>query len=368
MEHCRGREHRRATADEGVPDRLTGTAPLVLLAAASLLALSGCGSFAPVERPPLAFSEAALPETADGFPNWPYPPARMETLLGETLVSGDFELAEIERTKYGGSGPSRVTLYFTALDRPISFKWKAVPPNDLEAVNNTPRKEIAAYEIQKLFLEPEDFVVPTTVLHCEPMARYARKKGALRPSVAGSDCVLGVLALWLDDVTMAKALYEQDRFVTEPVYAHYMANFNLMTYLIDHKDARESNFLVSKDDARRQVFSIDNGIAFQPFLYKFFAENWNVIRVPGLRGKYVERLRRLRREDLEVLGVVAEMERDERGIFVPVSLGPNLSPNEGTRLRGSTLQIGLARFEIDGVWARIQDLLESVDSGEIPVF
>ncbi len=342
--------------------------PVLLLALLVSLAAGGCGGTAPKERPPLEFSESALPGRDGSYPNWPYPPQRLEPLLEEVLVSGDFEVTERKRTKHGGSGPSRITLYFPTIEKSIRFKWKEVPPRELETVNNSPRKEIAAYEIQKLFLDPEDYVVPTTLLHCEPLGRHAMKDWAYKPSVPGSSCVLGVLALWLNDVTMAETLYDEERFVKEPDYAHYMANFNLLTYLIDHKDTRESNFLVSKDDDRRQVFSIDNGIAFEPFLYKFFAENWNVIRVAGLRSEYVERLRRLQREDLDKLGVVAEMEKDERGVLVSVKPRRNLSPNEGVRLRGDVLQIGLAKFEIERVWDRIQRLLEDVDSGTIPVF
>ena len=342
--------------------------PGVLVAALLLFGLGSCSTLTPIDRPPLEFTEAAIPEQTEAYPNWPYPPSGIETLLAETLVSGDFELTERKQTEYGGSGPSRITLYFPKIERSIRFKWKAVPSEELETVNNSPRKEIAAYEIQKLFLDPEDYVVPTTLLHCEPMGRYAAEQGALRPSMKGTDCVLGVLSVWLQDVTITETLYEEARFTKEPDYAHYMANFNLLTYLIDHKDARESNFLVAKDNARRQVFSVDNGIAFQPFLYKFFADNWNVIRVAGLRKKYVERLRKLERKDLDVLGIVAQFEKNEGGVFVPVSKGDNLSPNEGVRLRGEVIQIGLAKFEIDGVWERIQRLLEEVDSGEIPVF
>lgn len=341
-----------------------GVLAVVLLS----LGIGGCGSPPPNDRPPLEFSEAGFPEKTDSFPNWPYPPERLEALLGETLVSGEFELIERKRTEYGGSGPSRVTYYFPEIDQSIRFKWKAVPPDELETVNNSPRKEIAAYEIQKLFLDPEDYVVPTSLLHCEPIGRYAEAQGALRPSIAGSDCVLGVLSVWLEDVTIAETLYEEARFTKEPDYAHYMGNFNLLTYLIDHKDARESNFLVAKDKTRRQVFSVDNGIAFEPFLYKFFADNWNVIRVAGLREKYVDRLRDLEREDLDALGVVAQLEKNEEGVFVPVGQDDNLAPNEGVRLRGDMLQIGLARFEIDGIWDRVRRLLEDVDSGEIPVF
>ena len=38
------------------------------------------------------------------------------------------------------------------------------------------------------------------------------------------------------------------------------------------------------------------------------------------------------------------------------------------RIEGKTLQFGLTDDEIEDVWERIQDLIEDVDDGEIPVF
>jgi hypothetical protein len=141
-----------------------------------------------------------------------------------------------------------------------------------------------------------------------------------------------------------------------------------LTYLIDHRDVRDSNFLISKGEGRRQVFSVDNGIAFEPFLYKFWADNWNVIRVAALRRESIDRLRRLSREDLDVLGVVAELRKDDRGVLRRVPPGDNLDPAEGVRVEGGSLQFGLTRHEIIRVWERIQDLIAEVDDGTMPVF
>ena len=330
--------------------------------------LGGCSGLEKIDRPPLGFTEARAPEGRDTFPNWPLPPPKLESFLAAEMDGGNFKLMESKKTEYGGSGPSRISLYFPSVDREIRFKWKVVPRNKLETVNNSPRKEIAAYQVQKLFMEPEDYVVPTTIALCVPLESYRMEEGEAKPSLPGASCVLGTLAVWLDEVTIGKDLYQAERFTKDPGYAYYMANFNLLTYLIDHKDSRESNFLVSKESNRRQVFSVDNGIAFQPFLYKFFADNWDVIRVAGLRREQVERLRALKREDLDALGVVGHFEKDERGVFVAGKAKRNLGPNKGVRVGDDKVQIGLARFEIDGVWDRMQALLQQVDSGEIPVF
>ena len=95
---------------------------------------------------------------------------------------------------------------------------------------------------------------------------------------------------------------------------------------------------------------------------------WKVVFVSALRRDSIERLRKLRREDLDRLGVLAQLEKDERGVFVSVPPGENLSPNEGVRITGKTVQLGLARFEIDAIWRRMQDLIARVDAGAIALF
>ncbi len=359
--HSVGPRHRGRTA--------AGTAlPLILLSglAPGLLA---CGATQPaVDRPPLEFSAAAAPPAADASMHWVLPPLELEALLDQTLDTGDFEMRQLAATQYGGTGPKKVTFHFPEVGKDISFKWKPVPRNDMDEVNNSLRKEIAAYEIQKLFLDPEDYVVPTTVAHCVPLRRYRADYGKGRPSMEGADCVLGGLSVWIEDVTLSDELYDPKRFVADPVYASHMATFNLLTYLIDHRDARRSNFLIAKDPAQPRVFSVDNGIAFEPFLYNIFADNWNVLRVAALRRDHVERLRKLSREDLDVLGVVAHLERDERGVFRRRGAKKNLEPGEGVRMTGEAVQFGLTNHEIIRIWERIQTLIAEVDSGALPVF
>jgi len=88
-----------------------------------------------------------------------------------------------------------------------------------------------------------------------------------------------------------------------------MSNLNIFTYLVEHQDGREGNFLISRDD-RRQVFAIDNGVSFgEPWpFYNWFVSNWNVLRVPAVWAETID------------------------------------------------------------LWVRIEDLIEKVDDGERPVF
>ncbi len=352
---------------------ITGAAGIALA-----LALAGCVNIPANTGLPLEFDSAERPEAANAFPNWPYPPEVIETRLIEDLNAMNFEIVTDKRTAYGTSGARSVELRFP--DAPgerkvIRFKWKDMPrkattdATALEAQNDSPRRQIAAYQIQKLFLDPEDYVVPPAFAYCVSLALHdERRAGTSKPTLPGSNCVLGLVQVWLLDVGFDDSLYEEARFVSDPTYAYYLANFNLYTYLIDFADPKKSNFLVSKDPDRRQIFAPDNDISFEELLRLPLVDGWNVIFVPALRRDSIERLRKLRREDLDQLGVVAQLEKDDSGTYRSVRPGENLYPNEGVRISGNTVQLGLARFEIEAVWKRMQDLLARVESGEIPLF
>ena len=337
-----------------------------------VLGLSGCTSLPKNTGMPLQFESAQRPDEASKFPNWPYPPDVIETRLLETLKSGDFKVVADERTAYGTSGARSVEIGFaddSGATIDISFKWKEMPRGTLDEYNDSPRRQFAAYELQKLFLDPEDYVVPTSLAYCAPLSTYRRDTVVpKRPTLPGSVCVLGFLNIWLKDVTVSDDYYDEARFVSDPTYAYYLANFNLFTYLSDFADAKESNFLISKEPDRRQIFSVDNDITFNSFISNPFLHDWKRIFVPALRRDSIERLRSLRREDLDRLGVLLQLEKDRRGVFVSVTPGENLSPNDAVRITGGVVQLGLARFEIDAVWRRMQDLLARVDAGEFPLF
>lgn len=308
---------------------------------------------------PMEFTEAVSPEIAEPFYNWPQPPQRVENELRALAYAGKSVPVRWTRTEKGASGPRRYVIEFPTLQETVRFKWASVP-RSLDGLNNSPRREVAAYEVQKLFLDPEDYVVPTTFLRCLTQVPD-------EPRWAGANCSLGAAAVWLQNVKPPVLLYDVSRFVKEPIYAYYMSNLNLFTYLIAHGDGNQNNFLVSDNDQRRQVFSIDNDVALG-HIPNVFVLNWDVIRVPALREDSIDRLRRLEREDLDFLGVVAELRLDDQRVYVSVSPGQNLDPESGALERDGTLQFGLAKAEIDGIWSRIQRVIADVDAGKIEVF
>ncbi len=339
--------------------------PALFAALAGVVLGTACtGHRGPRGFEPVQFEAAPSTVPGDPFPNWPIPPDEAEALM----KGPQYDVRVMKRTAAGTSGAVKIELDFEEIDRTIAFKGKIVPP-DLGGYNNSPRKEIAAYALQKLFLDPEDYVVPTTLVRCPPFEVYTRHMGWTDPQVVGAECILVMAALWLENVTVPQAVYDRDRFVRDPVYARYLADFNLLTYLIEHKDGRDGNILVSKDDARRQVFAIDNGISFQPGpVQNYFVPNWHVLRVAALRKQSVERLRALSRQELDSLLVAQQLEDDGKGNYRDAEPGPPLEPDKGLAERDGVVQFGLTRGEVDDVWKRIQKLLGRVDDGEIPLF
>ncbi|HIG69125.1 MAG: hypothetical protein ABGX04_09485 [Myxococcales bacterium] len=321
--------------------------------------------------------EAARPELQgeDPFPNWPYPPDKLEALL-----QGQRTLKTTLVGRLGGTtGALKISVEFPDIDEAIVFKWKAMipprwvdalpfAPGALDGVNNSPRKELAAFAVQSFFLDPQDYVVPLSIPVCVSLDVYRVHFPKARTTLEGSNCVLGLLSVWLLDVTIPEPLLDNDRFSRDPAYSYYMSNFNLLTYLIKHHDGRKGNFLASKDESRPQVFAIDNGVAFGGIFYNWFVPNWNDIRVPALRRGSIDRLRNITEEDLRrELSVVAEMRLDDQGVYRLVDDGNALSSQRGIRIKDSTVQFGLTDDEIEDIWERIEDLIKNVDEGNIPV-
>ncbi len=328
--------------------------------AALLLGLAGCaGTSKPVTM------QVREPAPGSAIPvNWPAPPEEFERrLAGEPL-----ELRKIAGAGAGTTGALKLELFFPQHGDTITFKWKAVPAGDADGMNNAPRKEIAAYQLQAWFLDPPDYVVPTAALRCLPPEMLQSHGVAAEPNMPGARCVLGVLSVWLDQVTVPERVLEPEQFASDAQYAANMGRFNLLTYLVEHEDGRAGNVLVSKAPEDRRVYAIDNGIAFDATVKNWFVPNWNVIRVPAVPHLEIERLRRIDRSSIDRLGVVAEMKSDANRMLVAVPPGPNRDPDHGTRVEDGWVQLGLTRSELDGVEQRLEELLERVDEGELPQF
>ena len=333
-----------------------------------ILSFAGCASRGTVEDRQLQFKKAPSPSVKGQFPNWQFSPQELETVIYKRGVAGELQAKQVERTARGTTGALVLINHDAVSGKDIKWKFKKNVPGWVDSFNTSPRKEIAAYNVQKFFLDPEDYVVPTALPACIPRERFMKRGGYAAATLEGTDCVLGLASIWMKDVTVPDTLYDESRFLKDPTYAYFMSNFNLLTYLIQHRDGRVGQFLVAKDDKRRQVFSIDNGISFGFWPYNFFIEQWEDIHVPALRQDSIERLRKIQRQDLDFLAVLVQFELDENLVLKPVPVGKNLNPKEGATYTDGVLQYGLSISEIDAVWDRIQHVIAEVDAGNIQVF
>jgi len=304
-----------------------------------------------------------------GTPAKPHPATReLGRPAGEVqrlLDRAPFELRDVKRTERGVMGVSKATGHFPEQRIDLPLKWAPAPPTSLDAWDAAPRKEVAAFAVQQLFLEPDDWIVPPTSIRCVPLSIYpVEPKPA--PTVKGTRCVLGLVAAWLKDVKDADVIYDPEHFAKDRTYAASVADFNLLTYLIEHRDGRGGNILVSDDGER--IWSVDNGIAFGNLVWNYFVTNWDVLRVPALRKASIDRLRRVTKADIDALLVVRELRADREGVLQPVKPGAAFDPSSGARVRGTQVQLGLTRPEADAVADRLRALLEHVDAGEIKTF
>jgi len=337
------------------------------LAFAALAALAGCSAFQPSTDARVRFDAVPELSTDDRYPNWPVHPELASDALDDDYLTA----TAVTGAGAGTTGAQKISFTRPELDEDFQAKGKRVPDH-LDGINNSPRKELAAWALQRLFLEPEDYMVPATSIRCVSLERWAKFLEPRGPTVPGTNCVLIALSLWLQDVTLPDPLYDEERFLSDPVYAYHLANFNIFTYLINLRDNRTGNVLVSKDDERRHVFAIDNGVSFGTAWFNWFwppTFEWRKIRVPALPRTTVDRLRDLERNDIDTLMVAAQLERGEDGHLRNVDdPDPPFDPDDGARVKGTTVQFGLDEDEAEDVWERIEDLLEEVDDGDIPLF
>jgi hypothetical protein len=293
------------------------------------------------------------------------PTARLERLLHDGAI-------DIQHTSKAGHSTSGVkVLYVTFPEEKITIraKWKPAPHGG-EALNNTPRKELAAYEVQKLFLDADDYVVPPSVGRCIPSELHAMQIGGEKKTFDGSDCVFGVLTYWVENLT-DDHVFDKRRFNRDPAYRKTIANMNLLTYLIDHRDTRRANFMISKDDDRPRAMVVDNGLAFSgmrnPIASFLPKKDWSRLIVPALPREQIDRLRRVTRADLDKLSVVSQLVIDG-GQIDEVTPAASFDAHKGVRRAGNVIQIGLTNSEIDGIERRLKELLQRVDKGEVTLF
>jgi hypothetical protein len=308
----------------------------------------------------LSWSFATLPLEAQDV-HIHYPIDTIERLLRY----GDFQLLDIRGSRMDGDRTQQVGLAFHP-DTTLLVKWALAPRNG-EAFNNVPRYELAAYEIQKLFLDEAEYVVPPTVVRSFPLEWYrAEYQSTAWATFGGDQSTFVTLQFWLGAPIAPHEALDRERFRTDELYARHFANLNVLTYLIRHNDSNSGNVLISETE-RPRLFAVDNGVAFasQP---SDRGSYWRDLRIDRIPAGTAERLRGITLQDLELqLGVLAQLEARD-GRHVPVESGENLRPNAGTRRADGIVQFGLTAREIRDVHNRLIRLVRQIDSGRIATF
>jgi hypothetical protein len=289
------------------------------------------------------------------------------TLAVDTLE----RLLGVEKFEVANFGPLRsatdrvrVALLSFPGGHSVRVKWAAAARGG-DTFNNRPRYELAAYALQKLFLDESDYVVPPTVARIVPAESYPGGEKPPAPTFGGSTDVLVVLSYWLSNVTL-QPVYDRERLASDSLYARHFAQFNILTYLVRHGDANVGNAVISADRANPRVFAVDNGVAFEDDSDR--GHDWRDILVDRLPQASVDRLRGIGEQDLHrQLGVLLQLEvRDGR--LVVVEPTENLDPSRGVRRRSDVIQLGLTRREIQYTYRRLEHLLARVDAGRIATF
>jgi hypothetical protein len=288
----------------------------------------------------------------------------MEALLAEAPL----HVLGAESVRGGLSHARRLTVELGPGGPRVRIKWKRATHGG-DGHNRSPRHELATWALAELLFGPEDQLVPPTALRCFSAAEHAAIFGdRVRPTFHGADCVLGTVSLWLEDVSALPGL-DADRYAHDVAYRTAISNLNLLTYAMDHRDAKNSNFVINRAPLPVRVWSIDNGVAFSGFrsVRAWFHYDWSHLLVPSLPSRTVRRLDQIRPADLRRLAVLAQFEvRD--GKLVPVPPTAPIDPELGVRRRGNVIQVGLTREEIDGVQRRLERVRAELADGSLATF
>lgn len=310
---------------------------------------------------PIGLAGASAPLTAQDT-NVQFAADSIESLLR----APELRIIDWAGTRFENDRTQRVILEYED-DLRIKVKWAKAPPRGRGSFNNRPRYEIAAYELQKLFLDDPEYVVPPTVARCVPVDQQRQIESWAEATFSGTNSVLVVLQYWLWNVT-ADDVWSKDRFKSDTLYARHFANLNLFTYLIRHNDSNKGNVLISSVTAHPRVFAVDNGVAFNRREVSDRGNKWRRLRVDRLPQSTVDRLRGLTREELDQrLAVVAQFKRDGE-VLVPMTPTQPLDRGKGISHNDEIVQLGLTKHEIGQIWDRIQDVLEKVDEQKIALF
>lgn len=293
-------------------------------------------------------------------------PAWDEAELEARLTSMPFEILAAKKARDLPEDTALRTDARFADGVEMRFKIRRANPGGTE-FNNEPRYERAAYLFQQLLVDRAESIVPVTVLRALPREQLRTWAPEANATFRSSTDVLAVVQHWLPDVVGPADAWDPARFEADPKYARQIANVNLLTYLIRHKDSNKGNILLSADPAAPRAWLIDSGVAFSS-ARSDRGTLWKDLRVPRVPADTIARLRELDHDRLSAaLAVVAQFEiRDGRLVAAPLTAP--FHRNDGVRRSRNVIQLGLTTLELADVEQRRKALLAKVDSGALPTF
>lgn len=348
-----------------------------MAATALLPAMAACVHKAKLDRPPPRPAAPLTQPTRLCVTDAPHRPCRDALEVEGWLARADLEIAGVDLTPAGIQGAQVLTLRVPG-PRPVVFraKWR---PHSTTDVKNSPRRELAAHAVQKLFLASHEWVVPPSAPHCFALDAY---RAAVDPRAQATfpqaPCVYGVLQYWLENVqTLPDAetagwfdfaddgILDDDLFDSSAVYRDAIAAVNLVTYLIGHADSHWKQFLISKDRELPVTYSVDNSMSFGAKKNTRVRQDWSQLRVPRLPRRQVERLRAASR-DLSPLAAIAEL-APQGGVLAvaPAGAARGRFPQHGFEWVDGRLRVRLTATEIASLRERLYELLERIDRGEV---
>jgi len=307
----------------------------------------------------LALSSVGAPRAQDGVI------LERTSVIEQRLRDQPFTIVVQQGSRFKGDRTTHALMRFGDSST-MEVKWAPAPAGG-GGFNNEPRYEVAAYALQKLFLDERDYVVPPTVVRMIPLDEFRRiAQTDKQPTFGGTESVLVTMQYWALDVT-ADRVFDRKRAERDTAYARHLGDLNILTYLILQRDANTGNVLLSGDSANPRLLAVDNAVAFESPPSDRGTE-WSQLRVKRLPRGTVTRLEQLRPEDLErALAVLAQFEM-HAGQYVPVEPGANIESGRGVRRKGDVLQLGLTSSEIAGVRRRLERLVSRVRDGHVETF
>ena len=129
---------------------------------------TGCAAGMPEPAAPLT------PPTRICTEAQPSSGCRAASVIDAALRAPELVLLGAAETPQGRQGARMLTLALPAESGKLVFRAKWRAHSTLSSLND-PRRELGAYAVQRLFLEPHEYVVPPSVGHCFDLAEYRKR-------------------------------------------------------------------------------------------------------------------------------------------------------------------------------------------------